>query len=139
MHEFQRGFTLIELMIVVVTIVILAAIALPQYQNYVNKAKFTELVTAAAPHKIAVQMCSMEVEIEECDSGKNGIAEKFIKSKEDAGGHVGEIAVADGVITITADKNLGHSKLVTYVLTPNFNSSFMAWTVSGTCKDAKLC
>lgn len=139
MQKRQHGFTLIELMIVMVIIVILAAVALPQYQNYVNKAKFTELVTAAAPHKMAVQMCSMAVTIDECDSGQNGIAEKFIKTENATAGHVGEIEVIDGVITITADKNLGHSEKVTYVLIPKFTNAFMTWEVGGTCKEAELC
>jgi type IV pilus assembly protein PilA len=54
MKNAQQGFTLIELMIVVAIIGILAAIAIPAYQDYTIRAKVSEAVLAASPGKTAV-------------------------------------------------------------------------------------
>jgi len=58
MKHIQKGFTLIELMIVVAIIGILAAIALPAYSNYTAKAKFSEMVMALSPIKTALSVCA---------------------------------------------------------------------------------
>lgn len=56
-RKVQAGFTLIELMIVVAIIGILAGIAIPQYQDYVTRSRWSELHLAVAPMKVAIAEC----------------------------------------------------------------------------------
>ncbi len=144
----QQGFTLIELMIVVAIIGILASVALPAYQNYTKKAKFSEVVLATNSAKIAVEICAQNLgAITNCTGGSNSIVDAA------GSGYVKSVATVAGVITATASDlvfsaagvasttTTGFAGTETYILTPVLSGGKVNWTVSGTCSSVapQLC
>jgi type IV pilus assembly protein PilA len=145
MKKAQQGFTLIELMIVVAIIGILAAVAIPSYQNYTKKARFTEVVQATSPYKLAVEECVA--------SGDCYVAGAAVPSSITAGqsgfpsvptvfsGYLGNLVVSSaGVITATASTTFGLNG-ETYRITPAVNADGkVTWVTTGsTCLAQGLC
>jgi type IV pilus assembly protein PilA len=129
MKHIQKGFTLIELMIVVAIIGILAAVALPAYQDYTIRAKVSELVLAASGFKTSVAEKAMT----DASLTSAGVGLTVSVSGKVAGGSVAN----DGVITITGSQaTVGTA--VTIVLTPTLTTDGKVTWACGTGANSNI-
>ena len=131
----QQGFTLIELMIVIAIIGILASVALPAYQNYTKKAKFSEVVIGTSGLKTAVEVCAQDLgTVTGCSDGQSGSG--WTIDNVGASGRIASIAVTNGTILATA-ASTGGLNGETYTLTPTFANGKVSW--AAVCSDTTLC
>ena len=126
MKTIQKGFTLIELMIVVAIIGILAAVALPAYQDYTIRAKVSELILAASSTRTAITE-KFQADQDAANMG-NGTSITV------AGKITGASVTAAGVVTVNGDgSTTSVGTAVTVTLTPFTNAAgSLSWSCTGT-------
>jgi len=126
MKRLQQGFTLIELMIVVAIVGILAAIALPAYQDYVVRSKMSELEAAIAACKTSVaEYTSTHAGTPPTDVNQAGCSTTTTQYVN------GGVAVANGVISGTSQNTGAQGGECSLTLTPTFSGvEITTWTGS---------
>ena len=146
MKKIQQGFTLIELMIVIAIIGILASISLPAYQQYTQKAKFSEVILSSAIYKTALEICFQENgSLENCTNGSNGVPDVTAQNNGKVLGGSGAIS-ATGPLTATITstgiaEQIGTDKNVTYILTGTaaLSRPIVWFKNGGSCETIGIC